>query len=229
VADSPKIRSPLFYRATLGWALAGAIYLTATGRFAAYFELFRRGAPPDPRAFAESSITALIWLVAVAPFIFAAWELGRQHTAARRFGYDLFVGMGHVLQIAFGGGFSDAQVEGFARSPKDRPGMAALLGLLVAAIVPAFFLGFAPPLRTANGAVWLGTTGVLVGLMTYCHRRAMAYLRDEPSVWDFLRQFRLLNPSRYEPPGRPFVRLWVAATVALPLWWLIGGFLLVLS
>ena len=61
-----------------------------------------------------------------------------------------------------------------------------------------------------------------MGTTVYCRRRAMAYLRDEPtSSW--FREWRLLNPERYEERGRVFVRWQIAATILLPIWWLGGG------
>jgi len=225
--DSPKVRSPSFYRATIACALAAAIYLAINGRLEFYFQGFRRGTPPVTDDFTYQITTAVIWLVAVAPLLFAAWELGRQHLAARRLGYHLFVGLGQVFRIAFFGAPSPAHLEGFARSPTDRPRNAVLLGLLVAAALPAFFLGFAPPLRTFNGGVWLGVAGALMGLAAYCHRRAVAYLHDEPGLWNVFCQYRLLNPARYEQSGRPFVWIQMAALVGLVIWWLVGGAFLI--
>jgi hypothetical protein len=116
-----------------------------------------------------------------------------------------------------------ASVEAFTRPPKDRLWVALLLGLMVAAIVPAFFMSSLPTLRTAAGMIWLGGAGVIMGTMMYCQRRASAYLIDEPRYFDLFRQYRLLNPQRYEEPGRRFVRAQIVLLVVLPIWWLGGG------
>lgn len=101
--------------------------------------------------------------------------------------------------------------------------IAALLGLGVGVMVPTFFMSFLPNLRTAAGAIWLGGAGILLGSMMYCQRRASAYLTDEPRYFDLFRQYRLLNPNRYEERGRPFIRAQIVCVVILTIWWLGGG------
>jgi hypothetical protein len=100
--------------------------------------------------------------------------------------------------------------------------VALLLGLGVALLVPLFFLSLFPAFRSATGLLWLGGAGFLMGLAAYGHRRAAAYIAEEPNPGDLFRPWRLLNPARYEATGRPFVRLQIAAAVLLAPWWLAG-------
>lgn len=178
---------------------------------------------PSEQEFWYHFLTAVIWVVGVAPLLFASWELGRQHTAARRTGYDVAVGMVEVFRIALRGEPSPGLAEAFALPPRDKPLMAAALGAGIALVLPAFFWSSAPPVRTPRGAIWLIGAGLLMGLNVYANRRAAAYLSDEPRGWDLFLQWRLMNPERYDARGRPFVRLQWVATVGLILWWLIGG------
>ena len=48
-------------------------------------------------------------------------------------------------------------------------------------------------------------------------------LLEEPRLRDPFREWRLLDPARYDAPGRVFVRWQIAATVVLPIWRLGGG------
>ena len=225
---APTTRSPAFYRATLAVAALGIGYVVASGRFAAYLRFFldavRAGSFPE-EAFEESFITALIWIASLAPFLYASWELGRQHVAGRRLGHSLLVGFVSVLRVAFRGGLAPAEAQAFAAAPPDRASRAALRGGLMGALLPAFFLAVAPPLRTRGGVLWLCVAGALVATMEYSRRRAAAHLRDEPR--GLFHTYGLLNPARYEPRGRAFVKLQLAAMLVLAVWWLVGGALLV--
>lgn len=228
MTPAPTTRSPAFYRATLVIAAAGIGYVVASGRLAAYLRLFRdavtRSAAPPERAFADHLTTALIWLACLAPLLFASWELGRQHVAGRRLGHPLLVGIAAVFRIALRGTLAPAQAQAFARAPSDRVAPAALRSGAIAVVFPAFFLVAAPPLRTPRGVLWLCVAAALVGAGEFFRRRAVAYIRDEPR--DLLRTYRLLNPARYEPPGSAFVKLQLVTMVALAIWWLAGGALL---
>jgi hypothetical protein len=184
-------------------------------------------APPaiTPEQFANMFLLNLAWLAAIAPLCFAAWELGSQRTAARRGGYPMLAGFRDVFRIAFGEGLSASDVAAFDRPPRDQPAAALAMAAGAAVLMPAFFLSFVPPLRTTGGVTWLGGAGLLFGIIVYCHRRAIAYIEQEPGRWDVFRQYRLLNPARYQPAGRHFVRIQILASVALPVWWLLGGIL----
>lgn len=226
-------RSPVFYRIVLALPLGMGGYLLASGRFAEYARLFSPGAAraAGPDATAAGFVTSLLWLAAVGPLLFAAWEIGREHTAARRLDYALWVGLREVVRRAVRTPDADAERESeaeFARPPEDRPGVALASGAAVALLLPAFFASFIPSFRTPLGLAWLLGAGVLMGIAMYCRRRAMAYLRDEPDRWDLFRNWRLMAPARYEAAGRRFVRGQIVASVLLPVWWL-GGGALVLS
>ena len=57
----------------------------------------------------------------------------------------------------------------------------------------------------------------------------MAYLREEPGRWDMFREWRLLNPARYDEAGRVFVRWQKIVSMLLPFWWLGGGMMVMWS
>jgi len=229
MASSHDPRRRLYYWLILALPVATFVALAATGRWQSFWRFFREPAAPSRDAFDASFVTALVWSLSTLPLTFTAWRLGRQHTAARRLNFEIFVGFREVLRLALGQERSAEQLEAFARPPRDRVGVALLLGLLVALSVPVFFMSFLPTLRTAAGMIWLGGAGVLMGGMIYCQRRASAYLVDEPRYFDLFRQYRLLNPLRYEEPGRPFVRAQIVLLVILPIWWLGGGSIAFLS
>lgn len=227
MTPAPTTRSPTFYRITLAVAAAGLGYVVASGRLAAYMRSFRdaaRQAAPPQEAFADHMVTALIWIACLAPLLYASWEIGRQHVRGRRLGHALVVGVVSVFRIALRGELAPAEAQAFASAPSDRVSRAALWGGAVGVLVPAFFLTAAPPLRTIRGVLWLCIAGLLVGTGEFFRRRAAAYVRDEPR--DFFRTYRLLNPARYDPPGRAFVKLQIVTMAALALWWLTGGALL---
>ncbi|HEY9428300.1 MAG TPA: hypothetical protein VIR34_14175 [Gemmatimonadaceae bacterium] len=217
-------RSPTFYRLVLALPVLMLGYLLASGRLAAYWHFFSPGSTPptDSRIVMNGVITVLLWLGAVAPLMYAAWEIGREHTAARRLNYTGVVGLREVVRRALG---AERASEGhereaaFARPPRDDPRVALAWGAIPVVMVPAFFSLAMPDLRTPRALVWLGVAGLLMGGFAYCRRRAVAYLVDEPARLDFFRAWRLLNPARYERHGRVFVRWQIALIALLPIWW----------
>jgi hypothetical protein len=218
----------IYYALILLLPLVTFIALTVTGRWQATFAMFRQAMTlaPDavtPEAFSEAYTTAFIWSLSTLPAVLTAWYLGNRHTAARRLNYPILVGFGEIVRLSLGRQQSADRTEDFARPPADEPGIALLHGALTALMLPAFFMAVLPTLRTGPGAVWVGGAGIIMGVMMYCHRRASAYLIDEPGAWDVFRQHRLLNTRRYEERGRPFVRAQITCTVLLPLWWLGGA------
>lgn len=217
-------RGPAFFRLILALPLLMLGYLLWSGRWSTYWQTFM-GADSST----DAVITAGLWVGAVAPLIATAWALGAEHTAARRLGYSLLVGFREVVERARGKRPAGQRIESFARAPNDNPRAALVWGTAIAIFVPLFFGAFGgSDLRTPLAVVWLGGTGLLMGGMMYCRRRAIAYIRDEPSAWDVFRQWRLLNAARYDEPGRLFVRWQIRLTAVLPFWWL-GGGALVLS
>jgi hypothetical protein len=213
-------RGPAFFRLVLALPLLMLGYLLWSGRLFVYWQTFMRA-----ELSAYAMVTAALWVVAVAPLIATAWTLGTEHTAARRLGYSLLVGLREVVERARGRRpVGRKRSESFARAPKDNPRAALVWGTAVAVFVPLFFgaLG-GPDLRTPLAVPWLGGAGVLMGGITYCRRRAIAYIRQEPSSWDVFREWRLLNTARYDEPGRLFVRWQIRLMAVLPFWWLAGG------
>jgi hypothetical protein len=224
-------RSTSFYRAVIAIPLLSLAYLIASGRFVAYFHLMASSTRGQVNVtdFDSAFVTSLIWVASVAPLMFAAWELGREHVAARRLNYELFIGLREVWRRARGvhtEASQDLRAAAFLRAPADRPRVALTWGLLVTLFVPGFFASFIPWMRSGPGLTWLFGTGILFGIGTYCRRRAAAYLRDEPGRWDVFREWRLLNATRYEPTALPFVRAQIVVSIILPIWWLGGGILI---
>lgn len=202
-------------------------YLFLSGRSAAYWSDFQLSATrANPPIDAADFVTGFLWLGAVTPLIFAAWEIGKEHTAARRLDYGILVGLREVVRRAIrreSASTVAAREATFTLPPRDKPVVALLFGAAVAVGLPTFFASFSADLRTPGALIWLVGAGLLMGLGVYCRQRAMAYLRDEPGRWAFFRQWRLLNPDRYDPPGQIFIRWQIATTVLLPFWWLGGG------
>jgi hypothetical protein len=223
------VRRRLYYWIVIALPAVTFIALAVTGRWAAYARLFRTPPEAAAEAFDSTFSTALIWSLSTLPLVLTAWVLGRRHTAARRLNYELLVGIREVFRLARGREPSSSDLEAFARPPRDRPGVAALFGLLVALLVPAFFMAASPFLRTPAAMGWLSGAGILMGGTMYCHRRASAYLVDEPAAFDLFRPYRLLNPRRYDEPGRPFVRAQIVLVILLPIWWLGVGSVVLMS
>lgn len=224
----PILRQRAYHVLILALPVVTLIGLMVTGRWRAFFATFNQAltVSPDavnPDAFMTSYTTAVIWSLSTLPAVLTAWYLGNRHTAARRLNYPILVGFGEIFRIARGREQTPDQAEDFARPPADEPGIALLHGALTAIGLPAFFMAVLPPLRTGTGALWLGGAGIIMGTMMYCHRRASAYLIEEPAAFDIFRQHRLLNPRRYEERGRPFVRAQIACALILPVWWLGGA------
>jgi hypothetical protein len=216
-------RRRVYYWIVIALPVVTFLALAATGRWQAFWRLFRQPFGPQEESFEASFTTAVIWSLSTLPITLTAWTLGRRHTAARRLNYELLVGFREIFRLALGRERSPSDIEAFTRPPKDRVGVATLLGLGVGLLFPTFFMSFAPQLRTTAGAMWLGGAGILMGGMAYCHRRASAYLLDEPRYFDLLRQYRLLNPQRYAEAGRPFVRAQIVLVIVFPIWWVGAG------
>jgi hypothetical protein len=222
----PRLRPRWLYRAAYLWAAVGVAWLLGSGRLVSYFRTFQAPMrpPPDPGALFT---TGLLWLAFVSPLLLLAYDLGAQHTEARRFNTSVWRGLRESWRVAWQRVRLDEMAEEFAQRPEDDVMMAILYGITGAAMPPALFLGVMPTLRTERGVIWVGGAGVLFGVATYCHRRAAAYLRDDPGTWSMFRQWSLLNPDRYEPDGRPFVRAQILCAFALAVWWLGGGVFLI--
>lgn len=227
-------RSRGFYVGVLALPIVMLLYFVASGGMAEWFGAGRGPRPSTSQDWSDF-LTSLLWLGSLAPLGFAAWEIGREHTAARRLNYVVVIGLREVVRRALGLADEASErerEEEFARPPRDNPRIALVWGLAVALLVPTFFAWFGwKDLRTPRMLLWLSGAGMLMGAITYCRRRAMAYLVDEPpSRWeDPFREWRLLNPDRYAEQGRVFVRWQIAVLLLLPIWWLGGGMVLLSS
>jgi hypothetical protein len=221
----PRLRPRWLYRAAYIWAGLGISWLLASGRLVSYFAAFRKPLQEPSADQTDLFATALLWLLFIAPLLLLAFELGMQHTEARRLNTGLWRGLRESWRVAWQRPHLDEMAVEFAEKPEDDVFMAVMYGVGIAAMPLVLFLGVIPGLRTVAGVIWVGGAGVLFGVSAYCHRRAAAYLRDDPGRWNMFRQWSLLNASRYEPAGRPFVRAQIVCAVLLPIWWLGGGVL----
>jgi hypothetical protein len=222
---SPRRRSRAFYVVVIVLPLVVNAIFLASGRFGEYWSDFAQGRFPGRGYWAWTLITVASTL----PLFFAAWELGWRHRGARLLGYEAIVGLRDVLLLAVGRELGPQNRLEFPPSPKDRPMLALAMGAVFGVLVPTFFLSAMPELRTTRGVVWLVGAGIAMGAGVYFNRRAIAYLNEEPRYWSLLRQFRLLNPKRYQPAGRIFVRSQIISAVFLAFWWLVVGSAFVLS
>jgi hypothetical protein len=223
MASSQDPRRRFYYWLILALPIATLVALAVTGRWQSYWTFFREPPAAQGDAFAAASLTALIWSLSTLPLLFTAWSLGRHHTAARRLHFEALVGIREVVRLAIGCEQTAERLEEFARPPRDRPGIALLIGLLAALAIPVVFMVFLPTMRTSQASIWLVGAGILAGGTIYCQRRASAYLIDEPPYFNLFRQHRLLNPMRYEEAGRKFVRAQIVLGILLMLWWMIGA------
>ncbi len=180
-------------------------------------------APPANNA--ELFATAIVWLLAIAPLLWLAYDLGSQHVEARRLNTSILRGLRETWRVAWQRWHPQELAADFSVAPDDDVAAALLQGVAIGAMPLALFLGALPSLRTGPGIVWIGGAGTLFGVMAYCRRRAAAYLRDDPRSWSMFRQWSLLNAERYEPAGRRFVRAQIICMILLPIWWLGGGML----
>jgi hypothetical protein len=222
MSPPPRFRSRTFYRVVLFLPVLAILGLLATGRLQAYFRVLSGDRAPTGAEFLSGWLTAGIWILAIAPLGFAAWEIGRHHTAARRFQSAWWVGLRTVVRLALSEDTPPEMLADFDRPARDDPKRALAIGSATALFVPLFFLAFATPLRTPGGVLWISVAGVVMGIAMYAHRRAAPYLIDEPRR-GLRHDWRLLNPARYHQAGRKFVRLQVVASICLPIWWLGGA------
>jgi hypothetical protein len=223
----PRLRPRWLYRAAYVWTAVGVAWLLASGRLVTYFGAFRsplRQPPPNPGPLVA---TGLLWVVFLAPLLLPAYDLGVQHTEARRFNTSIWRGLRETWRVAWQRPRLDEMAEDFAQRPEDDVSMAVLYGFTAATLPFALFLGAMPMLRTARGVIWVGGAGVLLGVIAYCHRRAAPYLRHDPGAWSLFRQWSLLNAGRYEPAGRRLVHVQLVCSLLLVIWWLGGGILLI--
>ena len=224
----PRLRPRWLYRAAYIWAGLGLAWLIANGRLVSYFSAFRSpGAAPAAGPPTDMFATVLVWFVTIGPLFLLAYELGAQHTEARRLNTSIWRGLRETWRVAWQRPHLEDLAAEFAEKPDDDVAAAVLQGFAIGVMPLVVFLGFMPDLRTADGVIFIGGAGVLFGVIGYCHRRAAAYLEDDPSAWSMFRQWSLLNTERYEPAGRPFVRAQIVCIVVLAVWWLGGGVLLI--
>lgn len=219
----PRVRPRWLYRVAFLLAAGDLVWAIAAGRFS-HFRPFTPGATPPP---ADFPVGDLLGFVLFAPLLFLAYDLGSQHTTARRLGTAVWRGFVECWRVAWTRVDPRDRAYDFDQAPDDDSITAILMGFGVAAMFPTIFLTAAPPLRTTRGIVWLVGAGVIMGIMAYCYRRAAAYLKDDPSPWNFFRGWSRLNPERYSPEGRVFVWIQIVGMLVMMVWWLGGGALMI--
>jgi hypothetical protein len=219
-----RVRPRWWYRAAYILAGLGVGWLVLSGRLFSYVRAFRQPLEHTPGANdTEPFITALIWLLAIGPLFWLAYDLGSQHVQARRLDTSIWRGLRETWRVAWQQWHPQEMAADFSVAPDDDLSAALFQGVAIGAMPLALFLGTIPSLRTGPGIVWIGGASILFGVTGYCRRRAAAYLRDDPGSWSMFRQWSLLNTERYEPAGRPFVRAQIVCMILLPIWWLGGG------
>ena len=218
----PRVRPRWLYRVAFLLAAGDIMWSIASGRLNYFRGFSPGGTPPAP----EPVLATLAGMLCIAPLFLLAYDLGSQHTTARRLGNAIWRGLVESWRVAWTREDPRERAYEFNEAPDDDSAMALLMGFGVAAVFPTFFLTAAPPLRTTRGVIWLGGAGLLCGIMTYCYRRAAAYVKDDPSPWSLFRGWSRLNPARYSPEGRVFVRIQIVCMLVLMVWWLGGGALM---
>ena len=219
-----RVRPRWWYRAAYLWAAAGIGWLLLSGRLFSYFRVFvKPGEQPPPANDMAFFFTGWVWILAIAPLLLLAYDLGSQHVEARRLNATIWRGLRETWRVAWQRWQPGEMAADFSVAPDDDVAAAVLQGIALAAMPLALFLTVIPTLRTGPGIVWIGGAGLLLGVSGYCRRRAAAYLRDDPGSWSMFRQWSLLSTERYEPAGRPFVRAQFVCMILLPIWWLGGG------
>lgn len=229
---SPLLRPRNLYRRVLALPVVTLAYLLTSGRLFASLHLVSSGAErtANPAVRADAMWAALLWLVALVPVAYAAWEVGREPAMAPAGGSRFLRGLREVMRRARAPRHAtttpradDASEHGPLDGTRGVVGWA----VIVAVVLPLVFASFSPELRTPRACVWLGVGGVLAGVLAYCRRKAAPYLREE-SAAGATRGWRRLDPSRYAAEGRALAWWQVAASVLLPLWW-VGGALVVFA
>src|SRR2546421_5839255 len=96
----PRLRPRWLYRAAYLWAGLGVAWLLVSGRLASYVRAFRapmQEPPPHPDVLFT---TAFLWLVSIGPLLLLAYDLGAQHTQARRLNTSIWRGLRESWRVA---------------------------------------------------------------------------------------------------------------------------------
>lgn len=223
----PRLRPLWVYRVAFIFATGGILYLLYAGRLVAFLRVVRNpaGSPPlDPWTLFHTAVLVSVFL---APLTHLAWELGVQHATARRLNTVVWRGLVEMWRVAWAGRMPVEMAGAFAKRPEDLPTVAVVTGIGTAIGIFALLMTFLARTHTSALVVWIGGASVLFGIITYCHRRAAAYLQDDPRGFSSFRSWSPLNPERYDPEGRSFVRFEIACAAVLAIWWM-GGAIVVL-
>jgi hypothetical protein len=147
----PRLRPRWLYRLSYVWAGLGVGWLLVSGRLIAYFAAFRRPLqqPPDPTPLFG---TGLLWLLFIGPLLVLAYDLGVQHTEARRLNTSTWRGLRESWRVAWQQPRLDEMAAEFAERPEDDVSTAVLQESLLRCCHWPSFLGAQPTLRTWPGA-----------------------------------------------------------------------------
>lgn len=223
--NPPQNPSAAWYRVSFLLVLAGFVYSLLLGGWRQFFDLvagrgFRAPGPEHWRA-------TLVWLGSVLPLLVLSIRLGVRSESARRLDLVVWKGLVAAWRLAWADAEPSDLADEFARPPEDDVAAAWRWGVVVGLTPLVLFLGLIETLRTTAGFVWVGGAGVLFGIASYNRRRARAYLRDEPGLFDPFRQWKLLSLARYDPAGHRFVQAEIICALILPIWWLGVGALVI--
>ncbi len=224
-------RQMWWFRVAIAIVVLGEGYLVVSGRLAAAYHFTTAPLPtgampdgPDPEFF-HHFLTNVLWIAFLAPLgVTVVWIANHDKSASAGSAY--WRAIKTVFVVAWKG-TQDPHFADEAETLIEEDPLGALMkGLAVAALLPSFFW-FSPAElpHTPRTALWLGTTGLLIGASVYCLERARPFLTQ---AWHEAQRGRLFRrwwspyPISYDPPGNRWIGWhWLFVILAGVCW--LGG------